>query len=100
MWFCGVLLALIPICYGARGIFTEQATLLGSHGSHLELHGTAGISLAIAYMAVGAFAHFHWFWGLHPRLRGFTDLGKVLSLFVFLPSFGYAIYLFLSSYAI
>jgi hypothetical protein len=78
----------------------QQATLFGSRGSHLELHGIAAVSLAVAYIAVGAFAHFHWFWGLHHRLQQFSDVGKLLSLVVFLPSFGYAIFQIFSSFAI
>ncbi len=96
-WFCGVFLALIPIRYGVRCIFIERATLWGKFHSHLTVRGTAAISLGIAYIAIGAFAHFHWFWGLHPRLQPFTDVGKLITLLVFLSSLGYAFCQILSS---
>ena len=94
MWLLGFCLALIPICYGVNCLFAHEATLFGRRGSRLEFHGTPADTLAVAYIAVGLFIHAHWFWGLHPRLQAFSYFGKVLSVLVFLPCFGYTIYSF------
>ena len=53
--------------------------------------GVPGL-LAVAYIAVGAFFHFHYFWGLSERLSRFSQFTKVLSILVFLPSLLYALY--------
>jgi hypothetical protein len=92
MWVTGVGLALIPLGYGVRCLFTGQARFFGSRGGNLDLDGPAAVALAIAYIAVGAFIHFHWFWGLHRRLEPFSYLLKCLALVVFLGSFAYTIY--------
>ena len=92
LWLLGVGLALLPLGYGARCLFTGQARFFGRRGSHLDLDGTAAISLAIAYIAVGVFIHAHWFWGLHPRLLRFSPILKVLALLVFIGSFGYTMF--------
>lgn len=92
MWLFGVCLALIPLGYGVRCLFTGHARFFGRRGSHLDLDGTAAISLAIAYIAVGLFMHAHWFWGLHPRLFRFSPILKVLVLLAFIGSFGYTMF--------
>lgn len=92
MWLLGFCLALIPICYGVHCLFAHEATLFGRGGSRLEFHDMSADTLAVAYIAVGLFIHAHWFWGIHPRLQPFSNFGKLLSLLVFLPTFGYAIY--------
>ena len=92
MWLLGVGLALIPLGYGVRCLFTGHAHFFGRYSSGLDLSGPAGTALAIAYISVGAFVHFHYFWGLHPRLLGLSPLLKLLALLVFLVSFGCAIY--------
>jgi len=92
MWLLGAGLALIPIGYGLRCLFTGQALFFARRGAHLEVTGPAAVSLAIAYIAVGMFIHAHWFWGLHPRLEPLSEVLKILSVLVFLAGLGYAIY--------
>ena len=94
MWLLGFCLPLFPILYGVRCLFAHESTLFGRWSSRLEFHGTPADTLAVAYIAVGFFIHAHWFWGLHPRLHVFSDLGKLLAVLVFLPYFGYTIYSF------
>src|SRR5580765_8204011 len=91
MWLSGVGLALIPLGYGVRCLFTGHARFFG-RGAHLNLGGSAAHALAIAYIAVGVFMHAHWFWGLHPRLEPSSYLLKGLALLVFLGSFGYTMF--------
>ena len=91
MWLAGVGIALIPLGYGVRCLLIGQARLLGSRG-HLDLVGPAATALAIAYIAVGAFIHFHYFWGLHSRLLRLSPTLKFITVLVFLGSFGYTMY--------
>ena len=57
-----------------------------------KLTSEAGFWLAVAYIAAGAFLHFHYFWGLSERLWRFSQIAKILSLLVFLLSLFYALY--------
>lgn len=92
-WIAGVLLASLPMVYGILCLQRGHTALFGSRGTDQTLVGSAGISLAIAYISAGAFLHFHYFWGLSDRLWRFSQALKVASLLVFLPSFFYALYL-------
>lgn len=92
MWMAGVGVALIPIVYGIRCLAQGEARLFG-RGANLDLTGHPAVALSIAYLAVGAFIHFHYFWGLHPRLYPFSLLLKLLAVLVFLGGFGSAVYL-------
>jgi len=92
MWLLGVGLAFVPLGYGVHCLVSGHARFFGSRGSHLDLDGSAAISLAIAYIAVGLFIHAHWFWGLHGRIERFSQLLKVLAALVFLGSFGYTMF--------
>jgi hypothetical protein len=91
-WIAGGLLAAIPIIYGVICIVCGHATLFGNRGSTLDVQGAAGVSLAIAYIALGSFAHFHYFWGLSQRFWGVSFPGKVISALVFVPALVYALY--------
>ena len=95
MWLMGVGVALIPIVYGIHCLTTGEARFFGSRDS-LDLRGSGATALAIAYIAVGAFIHFHWFWGLSDRLERFSYVMKGLAVVVFLGGFGYACYRILS----
>ena len=53
--------------------------------------GPAATALGIAYVALGGFLHFRFFWELAPRLCRVADLGKGISLIVFLAALGYAV---------
>lgn len=92
-WLAGIALAFLPIIYGIHCIQRGFTTLFGNQGIDQKLTGEAGFWLAVSYIAVGAFVHFHYFWGLSDRLCRFSQTLKMLSLLVFLPSFFYSIYL-------
>jgi len=86
-WLGGVGLALVPVSYGVYCLCSGHARLRG-----LELHGSAAVALAIAYIAVGALMHVHWFWGSWPRLNLLRTILKGVALIVFVTSLGFAIY--------
>ncbi len=92
MWFLGVGLALVPCVYGVKCLVTGEARLWGNNNSEIDLNGSAAVALAIAYIAVGAFIHFHWFWGLHSRLLRFSQLLKTVAVLAFLGGIGYMFY--------
>ena len=87
MWLCGVGVALIPLGYGAHCLRTGQARFFGEQDSHIDLHGSAAIALAI-----GVYIHAHWFWGLQPRFTVLSYRLKLGSVLVFLVSLGYTMY--------
>lgn len=91
MWLGGVCVAVVPFVYGVWCLITGHALMFGRHDS-VSVTGSPAVALAIAYMSAGLFAHFHWFWGLHPRLGALSQLGKIVSLAVFLCSLGFAIF--------
>lgn len=90
-WIAGAAIPLCIIAYGVVCLKTGSTTLPGRRGS-IELHGTEGVTLACAYLALGAFLHFHYFWGLQERLQPFSEPLKVLSLLAFLSCFLYTLY--------
>ena len=93
MWIMGIGVAIIPIIYGINCLISGHTYFPGRGSTGINLTGTAAQSLAIAYIAVGIFIHFHYFWGLHPRLYCFSQLLKMLALLCFLGSFFYSIFL-------
>lgn len=90
-WLAGVMLAAVPIVYGSICIHRGHTTLFG-RGGNADLSGEAGTSLAVAYIALGAFLHFHYYWGLSERLSRFSQFAKLLAVAAFLPCFIYALY--------
>ncbi|MEK7951615.1 hypothetical protein [Luteolibacter soli] len=91
-WLAGVVLAAVPVIYGICSIQRGWTTMFGSRGMDERISGDAGFWLAVAYIAIGAFCHFHWFWGLSERLWRFSEGMKVAALLVFLPAFGWGMW--------
>jgi len=92
MWLMGIGLAIVPVGYGIRCLFTEHATLWGRYNSQLDLTGSSAVALAIAYIAVGIFMHAHWFWGLLPKFEIVSVILKFLTVLAFIGSLGYVFY--------
>jgi len=87
MWLLGGLLPLIPAGYGTRCLCVGQAQLMG-----LDATGDVAIAVATAFIAAGAFFHFQWFWGLHPRLLRWSPLLKGVAALVILGALVFTIY--------
>jgi hypothetical protein len=98
MWIFGVGVALIPLVYGIHCLITRHAILFGKQHSNANFYGAPAITLAICYMAVGGFIHFHWFWGINRHLQPFSGIGKILCILAFLPCLGYSIYSLFQSF--
>lgn len=58
---------------------------------HMEITGDDVGLLAIAYLALVAFIHFHCFWNLHESLERLSLPLKVVSLLTLLPCIGIVI---------
>ena len=86
-WLCGVVVAAIPVAYGVSRIVAGEATFHSRTGT-LHLTGTAAVMLGLVLISVGLFLHFHFFWAPHRVLWRFAELGKILSLLLFLGSLG------------
>lgn len=91
MWLMGVGLALVPVGYGIRCLFTGHSILFGRN-QDLDVTGLTAVALAIAYISVGIFMHAHWFWGLLPKFEIVSNVLKFLTALAFIASLGYVIY--------
>ncbi len=69
MWIGGIGVALIPTAYGCYCLFSGHTLFLRKRHGLLNLEGWEAAVLATSYIALGAYLHFTWFWGRHPRLR-------------------------------
>jgi hypothetical protein len=95
-WLAGVFLPFWPILFGALSLKLGRATFFGTEcrgsDSSLDIHGMPAVTLNIAYIAFGCLLHFHFFWGLEPVLRRFSQWGKVISMIVLVPCLVYSIW--------
>jgi len=79
MWLGGVGLALLPVLYGIHCLVTRKGEL-GTLLWPSAVEGGAAIALGLGWIGVGAFLHFHFFFGLHPRLDAHSRAGKRVAL--------------------
>jgi hypothetical protein len=97
-WVAGVLIAAVPIIYGIVCISRGYTTLFGNRGKTLDVTGDAGLSLAVSYIALGGFLHFHYFWGLSERLWRFGQVLKLVCILIFLFALLFALYRIVASW--
>ena len=81
MWLAGVALALLPLTHGIRCVVTQQ-TEIGTQFWKSEVEGFAAIGVGLGWIGVALFLHFHFFFGLHPRLEEYSRRGKSVALVV------------------
>lgn len=86
-WAGGCALPLAGVIYAIWCLLQKQAILPGEH-TNLVLMDDDAVLFSVAVLALAAFLHFHFFWGLHERLWRYSQGLKVLSLLVFLPCIG------------
>ena len=91
MWIGGIGVALIPVAYGIYCLYSGHAYFPRRHGPVMDLQGLEAVVLAVAYIAFGAFLHFQFFWGRHPRLRSWSPRLKRGALLVLTCGIGYAL---------
>ena len=89
-WIGGIGVALIPIVYGVYCLYTGHAYVpLRRHQGFVDLQGWDVVVVAIAWIALGAFLHFEYFWGRHPRLRSWSGRLKAAAMVVFMAGWIY-----------
>ena len=100
-WVVGAGLAFITMIYGISCVITQRATVpkarvrgLGglNQGMFTELGGNAAIVFCILVMFISLFMHFQWFWGNHPRLSAYYEIGKYGALIGFIATALYVAY--------
>lgn len=93
MWLGGVLLAALLVIVGAGILLKGSATLRSSLArGEVPLTGTAAIAFAVAFIAAGAFLHFHFFWGMSRSRQALSRGGKIVSLLTITTCFGYIVW--------
>ncbi|MBE7493795.1 MAG: hypothetical protein HS117_02510 [Verrucomicrobiaceae bacterium] len=90
-WAGGCLLPIAGVIYAVWCLIDKRAVLPGKHGD-LVIAGDDAVLFSTAILALAAFLHFHFFWGLHERLWRYSQGCKVLALLVFLPCAGRVIW--------
>jgi hypothetical protein len=80
-WLGGIGLAALPALYGIQCLVTQQGQL-GTTIWPSKLEGGGAIALGIGWLGVGLFLHFHFFFGLHPRLDAYSKRGKSIALVI------------------
>jgi hypothetical protein len=73
-WIGGVVLALAAVIAGVVAIATSR------------------IAAGVFLIFLGLMLHFHYFWGLHPKLRAFSGLGKNFAALGMIASILYGLY--------
>lgn len=89
-WGMGIGFASWPAGYGVLSLARGHCTFFGHGRATLTLTGKPGAALAIAYLAIGLFLHFHYFWGISEKLWPRALPLKIISLLIFIPAFFYA----------
>ena len=79
MWVLGVAVPLVFVLFGARTVAAGDAEI-GTTLFRKTVEGLPAIAYGIGWAAVGAFLHFHFFWGMRPRLQAHSRRGKVIAL--------------------
>lgn len=81
MWLAGVVLAALPVAYGFQCLWTGTGTF-GTTLWRTTIEGGPAIALGLGWIGVGAFLHFHFFFGLHPRLVAASRRAKLVAMIV------------------
>ena len=90
-WAGGCALPLAGTMYAIYCLYQNKAIMPGKHTA-LVLTDDDAVLFSVAVLALAAFLHFHFFWGLHERFWRYSQGLKVLSLLVFLPCIGIVIW--------
>ena len=84
-WAIGGGLSAALAFWGLACCWTGHATTfnirlrgMGGAGEGLlrPIDGPQAFTFGLMLMAIAAFVHFQWFWGNHPKLRRYHELGK------------------------
>jgi hypothetical protein len=87
----GYVIPTFIVGYALIGFVEADVDLFVRHP--IDFTGLAARLLAISYLAVAAFMHFHWGWGLSQRLWPHSQRYKYFAIACFVPFFVLANYL-------
>jgi hypothetical protein len=90
-WLAGAVIPFFIVLYGIACLSSGETEIFGQRGGHTVARGSAATALAVSYIALGFFLHFHFFWGLSERLEPYSERLKIVSLIVFLGGFLFGI---------
>ncbi len=85
----GIGVALIPIVYGVYCLCTGRAYVPRRQRGFVDLQAWDAPVAAIAWITLGAFFHFEYFWGRPPRLRAWSGRLKGAAMLVFMGGWMY-----------
>ncbi|MEZ5329842.1 MAG: hypothetical protein R3F19_32745 [Verrucomicrobiales bacterium] len=85
----GVLLAVFPISLAAIGLYNGNAPW-PLRGTRFDFDGSLNIATCIGFIALGVYAHFHYFWGI-LRVRSAFVYGRKAALLCIVGCAGYVI---------
>src|SRR5262245_64863082 len=94
-WLWGVVPEVLLAAYALHCIVVQDAVMIGTRrgfGRMMHVHGATAIVLGLAYLALAALGHFHFFWGEHPRLAKHAGPGRAISLAVLAGGLLYVIF--------
>lgn len=69
----------LQCCWAGHATTINMARNMGRFW--LEIGGAAAYSQGALLMFLAGFMHFQWFWGNHPTLVRYYEIGKYLSFF-------------------
>ncbi|QIF03602.1 hypothetical protein [Roseimicrobium sp. ORNL1] len=90
-WLVGAVIPFFIVLYGVTCLSSDETDISGPDG-RVVAYGTAATGLVVAFIALGLFLHFHFFWRLRERLEPYAERLKLVSLIVFLGGFLFAIF--------
>jgi hypothetical protein len=101
MWVVGAGLATLTFVYGMSCLITQRATVPRTRfrgmggmnpGVFTEISGDMAVAFGMGMVILSLFIHFQWFWGNHPKLSNYYEIGKYLSLLGLLGMVLYCVY--------
>lgn len=92
-WLLGYAVPGLVVLYAMfYGVFDGKLSLPLKHGS-IEFEGNSARVLAVSYISLASFMHFHFGWGLSDRLWMRSQRGKWISLGLLISTATLAVYL-------
>lgn len=87
----GIVTPLVLFGFGIKDLIFREAVFWGRR-AHVDLTGETAVAFGIALIGIGLLCHFHFIWTASERLYRWANLGKILSLVIFIAAFSYVWY--------
>jgi hypothetical protein len=73
--FWGVLVPLLPLCFGVFSVISRHSKFIG-RGGLVDLTGTSALMAGVGYICIALLIHVHIVWEEHPWFDGIADAGS------------------------